>query len=628
MSVEYFNSFGGFSAGIPPVPVVDANGNVITNVNTNGNVFANVVYATYYKFANGQPLSLGAAGSNTQLQFNNQGSFAGIPNVTWNGTTLNLGNSSAIAIGGGLNGYFLQTDGAGGLTWAPAGNGTGGNGTPGGANTQVQFNDSGNFGGNAGFTFNSITGILSSPTVDADQATLGNVSSGNITANYFIGNGSQLFGLAVNTANYVVNNTQSNITSLGTLTSLTVTGTTSFVSSPNVSLGSIANLHIDGGLTGYVMTTDGTGNLSWAAAGSGNGTPGGANSQIQFNDNGNFNGTSAFTFNKVSNAVAMTGNLTTKDLTANNTTVYGNIGVSGNVTANYYLGDGSYLTNVQVDVANTVAMGAQPNITSVGTLTSLSATGNIITSQYLSAAQIQTSGNANVGTLRVSGSASITGQLTASGIVSLITSPNVSLGTVSNIHISGGLNGYVLSTDGLGTLTWEPPQGGGGGGSPGGANTQIQYNNSGAFAGSPFFTFDDVTDTVQVGGKLIANSMQLGSGAYKFASSFVYFATTASTSKQVIYSIPVSDCSGVEFDIIGTDSAGSQRQSVKVSSLYYAGVVTYNEYAGLYINGGVGAFEVSYNPGTVLIPPSLDLSVTPDSSNNTVYKMWITVLAP
>jgi hypothetical protein len=629
MAAEYFNSLGGYSAGIPPVPVVDANGNVITNVNTNGNVFANVIYATYYRFANGQPFNSSPGGNNTQLQYNNNGSFAGIPNVTWNGNILNLGTVDKLSIGGGLNGYFLQTDGTGNLTWAPAGNGGGGNGSPGGSNAQVQFNDEGNFGGDAGFVYNKTTDILSvnNVTVSANVTANKVYATGNITANYFIGNGSQLTGILVNSANYVSQPVQANITSLGTLTSLNVAGNISFASSGNVSLGSVSNVHISGGLTGYVLTTDGTGNLSWESAGGGSGSPGGSNTQLQFNDGGSFGGSAAFTFNKVSNAVVLTGNVTTKNLTSNSQTVYGNVNISGNATAGYYFGDGSYLTNVQSDVANYVAQPAQSNITSLGTLTSLNVTGNIITSQYVSAAQIQTSGNANVGTLRVSSSASITGQLTANGIISFTASPNVSLGSVANVRISGGLNGYVLSTDGLGTLSWQP-QGGGGGGAPGGSNTQIQFNNSGVFAGSPFFTFDDATDTVQVGGQLIANSMQIGSGAYKFASSFVYFATTASTSRQVIYSIPVSECSGAEFDIIGTDSIGQQRQSVKISSVYYAGIVQYNEYAGLYVNGGVGSFEVSYNPGNILVPPSLDLAVTPDSANNTVYKMWITILAP
>ena len=405
MTVEYFNSFGGYSVGIPPVPVVDTAGNVISNFNNlSGNVSANKVYANTYFFANGQPLVIGAAGSNTQLQYNNQGSFAGIPNVTWNGSVLTLGTAEAVSIGGGLNGYYLQTDGAGGLTWGPGGNASGGNGSPGGANMQVQFNDEGNFGGYAGFIFDKDTGTLNAP--------------GNVIASHFIGN--------VETANYVIQNAQSNITSVGTLTALEVSGVTS-------------------------------------------------------------------------------------------------------------------------------------------------------------------------------------------------------LGTVSNVHITGGHTGYALTTDGAGNLSWQV----GGGGPPGGSNTQIQYNDVGGFGGSPYFTFDEVSHTVQVSGNLIANAMQLGSGAYKFCSSFVYFSTTSSiTPKQVIYSISVSDCSGVEFEIIGTDSIGQKRQFVKISSLYYAGIVTYNEYAGLYINGGVGSFEVLYNPGTVIQSPSLDLVVTPDTVHNTVYKMWISVLGP
>jgi hypothetical protein len=127
---------------------------------------------------------------------------------------------------------------------------------------------------------------------------------------------------------------------------------------------------------------------------------------------------------------------------------------------------------------------------------------------------------------------------------------------------------------------------------------------------------------------MIANTFQVGSGAYKFGTSSVYFAVTASPIKQVLYSIPVSEVSGVDFEIIGTDSVGQKRQAVKISSVYYAGIVQYNEYAGLYVNGGVGTFIVEYNPGDVINPPSLDLSVTPDTSNNTVYKMLITILAP
>jgi hypothetical protein len=178
MSAEYFNSIGGFSAGIPEVPVVDANGNVVTNVLTTGNVAANVFYATYYKWANGQPFvaTAAAGGNNTQLQFNNGGAIDGIPNVTWNGNILSLGNASSLSIGGGQNGYFLQTNGNGVLTWAATG---AGNLTPpGGSNTQVQFNDEGVFAGNNGFTFNKALGTLSVLSANV----------GNVTADAYYGN--------------------------------------------------------------------------------------------------------------------------------------------------------------------------------------------------------------------------------------------------------------------------------------------------------------------------------------------------------------------------------------------------------------------------------------------------------
>ena len=38
MAVDKFNSFGGYSVGIPPVPVIDANGNALNARNAGNNV--------------------------------------------------------------------------------------------------------------------------------------------------------------------------------------------------------------------------------------------------------------------------------------------------------------------------------------------------------------------------------------------------------------------------------------------------------------------------------------------------------------------------------------------------------------------------------------------------------------
>ena len=509
MSAEYFNSIGGFSAGIPEVPVIDANGNVVTNVLTNGNVFANVVYASYYRYANGNPLSVSAGGSNTQLQYNNGGSFAGIPDVTFNGNTLSLGNVANISISGGVNGYFLQTDGEGNLTWAAGGNGGGGNGIPGGANTQVQFNDSGTFGGDAGFVYDKNTNILTVSNLNVVDSFTGNISFAS-------------------TAGTVTTNAQPNITSVGTLTNLNVTNT---------------------------------------------------------------------------------------------------------VTANLFAGSGANLTNLpaanlvgSVPLAQSVTNAAQPNITSVGTLTSLTSSGNIAASGTLSGGNVSASGTVSTTNLTILGNATIANTFTANAnsIVNFSVASDVNLGTLANITITGGVNGYVLSTDGAGNLSWTAG-GGGGNGTPGGSNTQIQYNDIGTFGGSPFFTFNEATTTVTVAGNLVANTIIMGSGAFRFSYSNVYAATTSSSSpNQVIYSVPAEDIAGIDFTVITTDALGGSRQISKLTSVVLGTSLNYNDTSTMAVNSYLSDFSVSYDAGNIISEPQIVLSVTPTTANLLTHKMQIT----
>ena len=55
---------------------------------------------------------------------------------------------------------------------------------------------------------------------------------------------------------------------------------------------------------------------------------------------------------------------------------------------------------------------------------------------------------------------------------------------------TGNLTQYVRRTAG-GSQVWSQLAGGGGGGTPGGANTQVQFNNAGAFGGDADLTFTD-----------------------------------------------------------------------------------------------------------------------------------------
>lgn len=562
MSAEPFNTLGGYTVGIPPELVIDATGNVVNNVNAPAaNVTANRVFANYYLYANGVSIIQNAAGANTQVQYNNAGNFGASSAFTFNsssnllavtnlqvGNVSNLGDIENVRIFGGLNGYFLQTDGVGNLTWAAGGNGGGGNGTPGGANTQVQFNDAGVFGGDAGFTYNKNTNTLHVDNINAGVGGFGNitttsniVANGNITANYFIGDGSQLTNVVATTAltaNTVVNNAQPNITSVGTLTSLDLSG--------NIT------------------------NANWTYS-------------SYFSGNGN--------------------------------SLFGIVGA--NVT-------GTVANANFAAYAGNITIAAQPNITSLGTLSSLSVSGNI------SAGNTSVTGVVSTTNLAVTGNANLAvgSTLRSLGDVNFTQAPNVALGNISNLHITGGVNGYVLATDGGGNLYWTAG-GGGGNGTPGGSNTQIQYNDSGTFGGSAFFTFNENTNNVQIAGNLIANAVTIGSGIYQFSYSNVYFATTNSTApNQVILAIEADNGVGggniaaVDYTIISTDD--TIRNFIKISCVRMNSTLNYVEYSTLPVNGYTGDFQVQYSAGNVITPATIQLVLSPQNANLMTHKMMIT----
>lgn len=82
----------------------------------------------------------------------------------------------------------------------------------------------------------------------------------------------------------------------------------------------------------------------------------------------------------------------------------------------------------------------------------------------------------------------------------LVSNTHTVLGDPSNVVITGGTAGFVLSTDGAGNLTWTAQTGTAGTAvAAAGSNTQIQFNDSGVIGANTQFTYNKVTDTFNVG---------------------------------------------------------------------------------------------------------------------------------
>jgi hypothetical protein len=169
-----------------------------------------------------------------------------------------------------------------------------------------------------------------------------------------------------------------------------------------ITLGAVSNVKITGGTNGYVLQTDGTGTLSWTAqtGGGGSGTPGGASGQIQFNTGGIFDGDAGLTWNDPSKILTVTGNANVGNLNATSSvrasTLYSNV---ANGTPPLQVVSTDRVANLNVSnsaVAGTVYTAAQPNITSVGTLSGLSVTATITGSVSGSAGSANSVAGGNV----------------------------------------------------------------------------------------------------------------------------------------------------------------------------------------------------------------------------------------
>ena len=320
----------------------------------------------------------------------------------------------------------------------------------------------------------STTGTVTSGNVTGSNIlTAGLVSAaGNVTGNFFIGDGSQLTNLPsgnysnANVANYLPT-FSGNLTAGNVSVSGNITGA-------NIVSGSFQAVNSGGGA---LKNAAGSSQLQWGAGGANNVTinvstninganaqidisPTGAAGHVHINPTGNnsveINPTTTGSMNNMiignvtpvavsATTVSATGNVTGNYFIGNGSQLtgivssYGNanvaanlaafgsnpISTTGNITASYFIGNGSLLTsltgaNVTGTVANatfattsgtatsattagTVTTNAQANITSVGTLTSLSVTGNTTSGNILTGGLISSTGNATVANLIING---------------------------------------------------------------------------------------------------------------------------------------------------------------------------------------------------------------------------------
>jgi hypothetical protein len=204
-----------------------------------------------------------------------------------------------------------------------------------------------------------------------------------------------------------------------------------------------------------------------------------------------------------------------------------------------------------------------------------SGTGNVAV-RYLGVQSVSTVSSFSAGTTGFTPATATTGGVVLAGTLAT-TNGGTGLTAV-------GTNGQVLTSNGT-TLSYQTPVS-----TPGGSNTQVQYNSGGAFAGDADFTFNGTTVTmandasisgltVGKGGGSAANSTVVGGGALAatntgdYASAFGRYALAANTSG-------VSN-SAFGYASLGNTTTGSYNTGFGQGTLQANTTASYNTATGL-----------------------------------------------
>ena len=482
----YLSTTGSITIGTTGLSFNDLLGSVATTAISNGN--SNVSVA-----ANSNVTVSVAGNANIVTVTGTGADISGTANISGNANVGNLGTAGLITATGNVSGGNLTTTGVVSAT----GNVSGGNLTTAGVLSVTGNANVGNLGtaqvlatanitapqlisniatGTAPLVVTSTTqvanlnvatagtvttaaqpnitsvGTLSTLNVSGN-ANVGNLgTSGNITAGFFIGNGSQLTGIASGGVTYTASATAPSSPSAGdqwyeTDTDILFTyvddGTSTFWldistfpstlvnGNSNISIAANSNVSISVAGNSNILVVTGTGaNITGTANISGNANV------------GNLGATQVLASANIT-APQIISNVSTgtAPFIVTSTTQVANLNVA---TA------GSATTATSATTAGTVTTAAQPNITSLGTLSSLNVTGNANVGNLGTATVIATTGNITTinSDLLQNGNSNIAIDANANVRISVTGTANVGTFTTTGLVLPGDLavNGGDITT--------------------------------------------------------------------------------------------------------------------------------------------------------------------------------------
>jgi len=230
----------------------------------------------------------------------------------------------------------------------------------------------------------------------------------------------------------------------------------------------------------------------------------------------------------------------------------------------------------------TVLQASQTNINTVGTLTTLSVTGNI-----------DTANRANVGSLKVNTLTYPNVDGTANQVIATYGNGELFFTTISTSSISNGNSNVVVNANSNVTIS-----------ANGVANVITVTSVGGNVTGDIGITSNAIANNITANTRI-----NIGNTALSWAT----LTTTSTSANQIITSLDANVIRGAEFLVKGEEAVGGKYTVVSLSGIHNGTSANYAVYSSVNMGGQVGQLRVVYNSGL------LSLVVTPATSNSTLW---------
>lgn len=148
--------------------------------------------------------------------------------------------------------------------------------------------------------------------------------------------------------------------------------------------------------------------------------------------------------------------------------------------------------------------------------------------------------------------------------------------------------------------------------SPGGANTEVQFNDSGTLAGNSNFTYNNTTRTITVGNTVVSNNTTTNNVIIQNNLITAINFTTSGTSQQTVDQIALATYRSTEYLVSIKDNAANGYQVSKMLVIHDGTTSYITEYGIMSTNSSLGVFASDISGANVR------LLFTPTSSNTTI----------